>query len=100
VFRSTAAGLNAATGATLAVGATASARLDVSTRCGCGVCVVLSDQPSPLYVVAVSLVDADGGVVSAGGVSCDSFAPASVGIVGIVPIESSYTGRLFASDVD
>jgi hypothetical protein len=84
----------------LTVGATASARLDVSTRCGCGVCVVLSDQPSPLYVVAVSLVGAGGVVVSAGGVSCDSFAPASVGMFGIVPIESSYTGRLVASDVD
>jgi hypothetical protein len=61
---------------------------------------VLVTELHPSSVVAVG-VSAAGVVVSAaGGVSCDSSAPDIVGMVGIVPIESSYTGRLVALDVD
>jgi hypothetical protein len=63
--------------------------LAVSHRRGCGDCVVVGAveagaQPSaPVDVAAVS------SVVSAGGVTCASDAPAMEGIAGIVPIESS-----------
>jgi hypothetical protein len=70
-------------------------------RRGCGACVVVAGvletgaQPSVLPVV-VAVVGVVGVASVADGVTCAGAAPGSDGIAGIVPIESSYTGR-FAS---
>jgi len=68
--------------------------LAVSHRRGCGDCVVVGAveagaQPSSLVAAAAVSFVAVAAVVSVGGVACALDAPASEGIAGIVPIESS-----------
>ncbi len=76
--------------------------LALSHRRGCGDCVVVGAleagaQPSLLAAAVVVVVD-PAGAASAGAVTCASDAPAITGIAGIVPIESSYTGRFASFD--
>jgi hypothetical protein len=89
--RSGADSCTADTDATATLDATALARLELSERRGCDDTVMLEEdagaQPSSLEVDVVGA--ASDGVASAGGVACASVAPGRVGMVGIVPIESS-----------